>query len=179
MTALNRTPANPNLLHANKFQFNFSRAPNLQYFCQSVLIPGISLMDVPKNNPFVDLYSPGEKAIYDTLNITFLIDEDLTAWREVHDWIRGMTFPTDFSEYRSLRQNRNYIASESRKGFEQFSDGALTILSTANKPAFKFKFYDMFPLSVTSFPLSSTDSPETIITADATFRFAYYDVEVL
>ena len=75
MSALTRNPQNPNFLQPNKFQLNFSRVPNIQYFCQSVGIPGISLSEVPHNTPFVDLFVPGEKAIYDMLNITFLIDE--------------------------------------------------------------------------------------------------------
>jgi len=93
MTILTRTPENPNLQHSNKFQLNFARTPNLQYFCQSVMVPGISLSEVPRTNPFVELYSPGEKAIYDILNVTFMVDEDLMAWKEIHDWIRAMTFP--------------------------------------------------------------------------------------
>ena len=74
MTALTRNPANPNYLHPNKFQLNFSRASNVQYFCQSVSVPGISMSEVPQNTPFVDLYRPGEKAIYDLLNVTFIVD---------------------------------------------------------------------------------------------------------
>jgi hypothetical protein len=65
MTALNRNPKNPNYLHPNKFQLNFARLPNIQYFCQTVTVPGISLSEIPQNTPFVDLYRPGEKAIYD------------------------------------------------------------------------------------------------------------------
>jgi len=77
MTALNRNPSNPNPLQPNKFILNFSRAPGVQFFCQMVSVPGISLSEVPQNTPFVDVYVPGEKAIYDVLNITFMIDEEL------------------------------------------------------------------------------------------------------
>ena len=98
MTALTRNPANPNYLHPNKFQLNFGRASNVQYFCQSVSVPGISMSEVLQTTPFVDLYRPGEKAIYDLLNVTFIVDEQLKAWLEIHDWIRAMTFPTNFKE---------------------------------------------------------------------------------
>ena len=98
MTATNRNPSNPNLLQQNKFVLNFGRAPSIQFFCQSVSVPGISLSEVPQFTPFVDVYVPGEKAIYDLLNVTFIVDEELQAWKEIHDWIRGMTFPTDFKE---------------------------------------------------------------------------------
>jgi hypothetical protein len=176
MTALTRNPSNPNFLHPNKFQLNFSRLPNIQYFCQSVLLPGVSMSEVPRNTPFVELYSPGDKAIFDALNVTFMVDEDMTAWLEVYDWIRAMTFPTDFSEYRELPAlSRNF----SRPDFPQLSDATLTLLSSSNNPTFKFKFVDIFPVAVTSFPLSTMDNPDSPITADATFRFSYYTVEKL
>lgn len=176
MTAITRNPTNPNLLHPNKFQLNFSRAPNLQYFCQGVSMPGISLGEVPRNNPFLDIYSPGEKALYDQLNITFYVDEELKAWLEIHDWIRAMTFPTNFDEYKNLQN----LSQKWPKGdFPQFADGSLTLLSSSNKPYYRIKFVDLFPVSLSSFVVSATDTPDNIITADATFRFAYYDIDKL
>jgi len=61
----------------------------------------------------------------------------------------------------------------------QFSDATLTILSSSFNPTIRIKFYDIFPTSLSSFVLSAADSPENIITADATFRYTYYDVEVV
>ena len=84
MTATNRNPNNQNFLQPNKFIINFARAPSIQYFCQSVSVPGISLSEIPQNTPFVDVYVPGEKAIYDLLNITFLIDEELKGLKKVN-----------------------------------------------------------------------------------------------
>ena len=178
MTILDRNPTNPNFLHPNKFQLNFSRVPSVQYFCQTVTVPGIALSEIPIFNPFVELYSPGEKAVYDILNVTFYVDEELKAWLEIHDWIRAMTFPERYEEYQNLPRLNPKYSSTSPK-FPQFSDGSLTLLSTSNKPYYKFKFYDLFPTSLSTFVVSSTDSPENTITADATFRYTYFDVEKL
>jgi hypothetical protein len=176
MTILNRTPSNPNYLQPNKFQLIFSRAPNLQYFCQSVSVPGISLSEVPRNTPFVDLYVPGEKAIYDIFNVTFLVDEEMKSWLEVHDWIRALTFPTDFREYKDLERLSKYVSDVKRP---QYSDASLTIFSSSNNPTYRFKFYDCFPTSISAFVMGANEGPDTIITADASFRFAYYDIEKL
>ena len=178
MTVLNRNPSNPNMLQGNKFQLNFSRAPNLQYFSQTITLPGISTSEIPVQNPFVELYAPGEKAIYDTLNITFLVDAEMTGWLEVHDWLRGLTFPTNYGEYRNLSQQNKFTTTADSKT-PQYADASVTILSASNKPYFKFTFFDLFPISIGGFMLSSTDTPETIITSDATFRFTYYDIEKL
>ena len=176
MSALTRTPQNPNILHPNKYQLHFSRNPALQYFCQSVIVPGLSVGEIAKPTPFVETYSPGDKIIYDILNITFLIDEELVAWKEIHDWIRGMGFPTNFSEYANLPNiGRPYYNPQQ----PQFSSASLTLLSSANLPLYNIKFVDIFPISISSFIMSSTESPNQPITADAAFRYSWYDIEKL
>jgi hypothetical protein len=178
MTATNRNPTNPNFLQPNKFQLNFGRSPNVRYFCQSLSVPGISLSEIPQTNPFVDVYIPGEKAIYDLLNITFVVDEELKSWLEIHDWIRAMTFPKEFAEYRNLGKLNKY-ATNIPTGKPQYSDATVTLLSSSNTPYYNIKFFDVFPTTLSTFIMSATDSPDTIITADATFRYSYFDVEKL
>lgn len=177
MTVLTRNPTNPNPLQPNKFVLNFSRLPNIQYFCQSVSVPGISLSEAVITNPFVDLYSPGEKPIYDLLNVTFIVDEELKSWIEVHDWIRAMTFPTKFEEYRQLpRLSKNTV---NRPEFSQFSDASITIFSSSMKPYYRIKYYETFPTTLSTFVLTAQEGPDSIITADATFRYSYFDIEKL
>ena len=178
MTATNRNPSNPNFLQPNKFQLNFARSPNVQYFCQSLSVPGISMSEVPQVTPFVDIYVPGEKAIYDLLNITFLVDEELKSWVEIHDWIRAMTFPKEFAEYGKLDRLNKYTTHVQTKT-PQYSDATVTLLSSSNTPYYKFKFYGVFPTTLSTFIMSATDSPDTVVTADATFRYMYYDIEKL
>jgi hypothetical protein len=177
-TNIGFTANNPNLLQPNKFQLNFSRMPNLQYFCQSVSIPGVSMSEVPQNTPFVDLYVPGDKIIYDLLNVTFYVDENIQSWKEVHDWIRAMTFPENFEEYRNLENLNKYTRSLATNK-PQYSDGIVTLLTSSNISKIRFKFYDLFPVTLSTFIMSATDTPENIITADATFRYSYFDIETV
>jgi hypothetical protein len=176
MTALNRNPINQNFFQPNKFILSFERAPNLQFFCQGVSVPGISMSEVPRNTPFVDLYVPGEKAIYDLMSVTFYVDEELLGWLEIHDWIRAMTFPKEFAEYTNLR---NLNPNRSLNLPPQYSDASLTLLSSHNNPLYRFKFHELFPTSLSTFVVSTTESADNTVTADATFRFSYYDVEKL
>jgi len=177
-TNIGFTPNNPNFLQPNKFQLNFSRMPNLQYFCQSVSVPGLSMSEAPYANPFVDLYVPGDKLIYDLLNITFYIDENLQSWKEIHDWLRAMTFPEAFSEYNGL-QFLNRFTRSLNTSKPQYSDAILTLLTSSNNPNIRLKYYDLFPVSLSTFIMSATDTPDNIITADATFRYSYFDIETV
>lgn len=176
MTALTRTPISTSFLQPNKFQLNFSRLPNMQFFAQIVSVPGISISEAIQPTPFVDLYAPGEKAIYDLLNVTFMVEENLSSWIEIHDWIRAMSFPKEFEEYKRLGYLNKQVAQKMTKT-PQYSDCTVTILSAANNPIIKFKYYDVFPTTISSFVMSASDSPESIITADATFRYSYFDIE--
>lgn len=173
MTALTRNPSNTNNLVGNKFQVSFKRLPNMTYFCQSANLPGISLSEVPRNTPFVDLYLPGEKLIYEILNFTFVIDEDLKSWLEIHDWMRALTFPKDYSEYKNL-PNLNQFTNKQRP---QYSDATVTILTSSLNTNYSVKLYDCFPIGLSSIIFSSSDSPENILTADASFRYSYFDIE--
>lgn len=178
MTVLNRNPINTDLLQSTKFRVTFSRLPGVTYFCNSANLPGISLTEIPMPTPFVDLYLPGEKAIYDTFNITFLVDEDLRAWTELHDWIRGATFPTNFEEYLNLVRSQpgaNIRTINQRPPV--YSDATLTIYTNKNNANFRVKMVDVFPTTVASLTFSSGDSAENIVTADATFRFSYFNYE--
>ena len=178
MSALTRNPSNPNFLQPNKFLLTFARTPNVTFFCQSLGVPGLSLGEIPVNNPFIDVYSPGEKVIYDLLNVTFMVDEELKSWLEVHDWIRAMTFPTDFQEYRDLNRLNKFMTSRVDNK-PQYSDASVVLLSSSNKPYYRFNFHEVFPTSLSTFVMNTMDGPDTIITADATFRYSYYDVEKL
>lgn len=177
-TALNRSPANKDLLQSTKFQLVFDRMPTTTYFCQNANFPGISLTEIPRPTPFVDLYIPGEKAVYDTFNITFLVDEDLRAWTEIHDWIRGITFPTDFKEYIDLqRQSAGSYLRGANKNQPQYAGAVLTLFTNKNNPNFRIKFVDIFPTSLSTIIFDTQNSAENVVVADATFRFSYYDYE--
>lgn len=174
MSKISRNPQNTNPVLPNKFSVNFSRLPNLTYFCQTISLPGLNMGEAIRNTPFIDLYSPGDKLVYDLLTFTFMVDEDLKSWLEIHDWIRAMAFPTDFQEYKNLPKLNRF--AKSREEFPQLSDATLNILTSSFNPNFKVVFKDCYPVSLSAITFSSTDSPENFITADVSFRFSYFDI---
>lgn len=177
MENIARSPVTEDLLQSTKFRLTFNRLPNITFFCQTINLPGPALTEGQRSTPFVDLYFPGEKIIYDTLNITFLVDEELRSWQELHDWIRGLTFPTDFSEYKDLQRQAiktNPLADQKRF---QYSEAVLTMYTNKNNPNVRIHFKDVFPTSLGSIILSTQDTAENIVISDATFRFSYYNIE--
>jgi hypothetical protein len=165
MSALNRNPENTNLLQPTKFLLTFSRIATTQYFCQSVNVPSVSLGQVQRDTPFLDLYSPGTKLTYDPLDISFIIDEELQSWKNLYDWFISIADPDGFG---GRMQNRELQQQK------QFSDATLTILSALNNPILRIEFTNVFPLTMSNINFDTRLSADTIVTCDATFRYQSY-----
>jgi len=175
-------PANQNPAQTTKFRLNFDRLPYLTFFCMSVNLPGVSYPEVARATPFSDIPIPGDKIKYEELSINFMVDEDYRSWLSVHDWIRGVTFPTTFDEYKNLRnQLRSSPLSQlnAQTDRPQYSDATLTIYTNMNNPNIRVKFRDCFPISLSSIVFNTQDNADVIITGQAAFRFAWYDIERL
>ena len=118
MTVLNRNPQNTNLLQPTKFLLTFSRAPNVQFFCEDVNLPGLNVTETIHNTPLVDLYSPGTKLIYDYFSVTMLVDESLQSFMDIHNWLRGVA-PVNVAKD-AIAANPQTGPNKSK--FPQFSD---------------------------------------------------------
>jgi len=165
MTAINRSPQNTNLLQPTKFLLTFDRVRTTQYFCQSVNLPGVTLGEVNRATPFLDMYSPGTKLTYDPLTVEFILDEELQGWKNLYDWFLTMADPDGFEKRdgsKELQTNKH------------FSDATLTILSGLNNPILRIQYLNVFPLSISDINFDTTQSADTILTATATFRYQSY-----
>lgn len=175
--SISTQPLNQSLAQPTKFRLSFSRLPHVTFFCQAVNLPGLTLTEVPRNTPFVDLYVPGEKLVYDQLNISFLVDEDYRSWFSVHDWIQALTFPEDFTQYLGMKTLNHQAKFSTNDKMSQYSDAALTIYTNQNNPNIRIKFVELFPTTLSSIQFNSQDSADNILMAEASFRFSYFTVE--
>jgi hypothetical protein len=172
MTAITRAPQNTNLLQPTKFLLSFDRIGTSQFFCQTVNLPGISLGSAPINTPVADIYAPGNKITYDELSISFLVNEDVQTWQDIHSWFRSIASPEGFSERNRLSDMQNQFSKNKQKNY---SDATLTILSGLNNPLLRIQFFNAFPTSLSGIEFDTTKSADTIITASANFRFDYFN----
>ena len=174
--AVTRQPKNTSLLQTTKYIFTMPRISNAQYFCQEAILPGVSLPEMSRPTSVVDLYVPGNKMVYNRFDMTFLIDSELKAWTDIHDWMRQLTTPVDNAEYKNL-WNRETIIDP--KQMAQYADGNLTVMSGLNNPKFRIKYLNMFPTSLSDIQFKSTGSAEDVLTATASFRYDYFEIERL
>lgn len=158
MSGLITKPKNTNLLQPTKYSVSFPEISDTIYFCQKVNLPGVQVTELPQVTPNLDLFVPGTKITYGTFDIDFLVNEDLSAWLYIHDWIRGIT--TD-QQYR----------------IKPKCQAILTVYSNQNNPRFRIKFMDIFPLSLGDIEFDITLSADDHLSSSASFRFNYFDIE--
>lgn len=166
MTVLTRTPENTNALQPTKFLLTFNRIKDTQFFCQSVNIPGITLGEVDRATPFLDMYSPGTKLNYEPLDIEFIVDSELYSWRNLYNWFLSIADPDGFEK----RDHNGEIQTN-----KHFSDATLTVLSNLNNPTVRIEYRNVFPLSMSEIQFNTRLSADTIITCRATFRYQSYN----
>lgn len=167
-----KIPSNINPLSPNGFQFSIHKLPQLQYFCQQINLPGITLGEPEFGNPFSTIPLPGEKLTYDQLQVQFLIDENMSNYLAVHNWIVALGFPQSYDQYITfLSEDERGNLNELTKNF---SDGSLTILNNLNNPVKTVNFVDMFPTTLETLIFASTNDDVQYLVGQATFRFSYY-----
>jgi len=185
-SALTRQPQNTNLLQVTKYILTLPRINNVQYFCQEANLPGVSIAVISRQTPVVDLWSPGSKLAYNEFEVTFVIDEDLRSWTDIHDWMRGLSGGIDDNEWSNIMRKSAVSADPTTRGsdpnsrpFPQYSDGILTLLTGLNNPKIRIKFAQMFPTELSEIKFDSKLSSDTILTATAKFRFDFFNIERL
>ena len=177
-----RQPAKQDYADPTKFKFSIIKLPKVEYFCTQVNLPGISISDnYSQPTPFRDIPLPGEKLRYEPLSVTFLVDENLENYQEIHGWLRGLGFPGGHEEFKTLLaggSDRFPTSKDKGKSPNQggiFSDATLNILTSKNNPVTEVRFNDCFPISLSSLQYNQQATDTDYLTATVTFEYKLYD----
>ena len=80
-------PNELNQLNVVSFQTNFTRLPNVNFFCQKVNIPSVSIGLAQQTTPFSDSPVEGDKLVFEQMTMTFYVNEDLSNYMEIYNWL--------------------------------------------------------------------------------------------
>ena len=175
-----RQPSKQDYADPTKFKFNIVKLPKVEYFCTQVNLPGISISDnYSQPTPFRDIPLPGEKLRYEPLSVTFLVDENLENYQEIHGWLRGIGFPGGHKEFKNLLSGGSDRFPTSKGSTPNqggiFSDATLNILTSKNNPVTEVRFNDCFPISLSSLQYNQQATDTDYLTATVTFEYKLYD----
>tara|TARA_B100000586_G_scaffold208300_1_gene155627 strand:+ start:809 stop:1282 length:474 start_codon:yes stop_codon:yes gene_type:complete len=154
MTALSEQPKNINPLADVQFKFDVAALPNTTFFIQTVNLPGVTLEAAVMATPQLQNLSRHTGIItYETLELTFMVDEYLKNWQEIYEWIVG-----DENKYTSA---------------------VLTILSSSMNPTMEIHFKDIFPTSLSGISFDSTTTDPVYQTGTVSFNYTEYIIKNL
>ena len=183
-TTAQRQPSKLDYSSQIQFRFEILYLPLVEYFVQSANVPGIQLGTATVPSPFYDYPVPGDTLSFDPLNISFLVDENLNNFNELHKWISRLGFGDSHEEFADLlREGTPSQRTPSSKGIQRplpeigtYSDATLTILSSKNMPKTEIRFKNIFPTSISGLDYNIGGTDVDYITCSASFSYLGYTI---
>jgi hypothetical protein len=185
-----RTPSKFDYASPIQFRFKMTKLPNVEFFIQSANIPAITLGETSIETPLKDIPIPGDKVTYSSLDVSFLVDENLNNYKEIHDWITGLGFPQDHKQFQTLQgtsadrfpgttSSTAATGSSIKQPLDEggiYSDATLTVLNNKNIAKTEIRFQNVYPTSLGGLSYSITASDVDYLTVNASFSYMYYDI---
>ena len=159
--------SNLNYLQPTGFKVVIDRTkyPNMEYFVQSVSHPGATL--APVELPVRRITSvplAGDKMTFSEVNFTIILDENMTSYTEMFDWMSRIV-------------NDGQVSSLDRGSkVPTYADITLHVLSSHNNTVKKIKYNDCVPTSLGNIEFTSTSGDVTYLTFDCSFRFSQFAI---
>ena len=133
---------------------------------------------------------PGDKVNYQSLDISFLVDEKLNNYKELHDWIIGLGFPQDYTQFKTLQgtgsdrfpgstSSTAATGTSTKQPLNEggiYSDATLTVLNNKNVAKTEIRFQNVFPISLGSLSYDIKANDVDYLQVQASFNYMYYDI---
>tara|TARA_B100000287_G_C20344655_1_gene667270 strand:- start:49 stop:648 length:600 start_codon:yes stop_codon:yes gene_type:complete len=192
---LARQPTKLDYASPTQFKFGIHQLPKVEFFTTTAQVPGIALSDVIIPTPFKSIPMQGDQLTFDNLTINFIVDEFLENYLSLHEWMIGIGFPknrTQFADFKTNKSNtpisaRTPASTSSDIGDVQqaspnnalFSDATLTILSNKNNPIVNVLFRDLYPIALSALDYNQAATDVEYLTASVDFAYQIYEIEAI
>lgn len=158
-----------NFLSPLGYQLTIQKIPNTIINVVSVNLPGITVEDSEVQTPFKVLRYP-DKLVYNDLVVRFKVDEDMSNYIEIYNWMNQIGRPEQFSAPNPDAILPNDLYSN------YSSDGTLIILNSVNKANIEIRFKDLFPVVMSDIEFTSQETDVTYVDATVTFRMLAFTI---
>ena len=172
--------ANRNYMSPLGFKLILTKTPKVDFLCQSANIPQISMGTAIQPSYLKDIPVPGDKVLYDDLNVRFLVDEKMENYLAIHKWITGLGYPESLGQYSQLKTDDNRtdrrVSDAADPLYFQYSDATLQVLNSNYKPSVLINFKDAFPISLSTLDFDVTTRDYNYFTAEVTFKYTIFNI---
>ena len=187
---IDRQPDKLDYLSPTQFRFGIHQLPKVEFFVQTCNLPGLTMNNTEIPNPFKNIPVMCEKIEYEDLNLTFLVDEYLENYLQLHQWLTAIGFPEKREQFRTHRDvTSNTPASGGTPSVDtinsavadkaMYSDAYLMILSNKNNPIVEIDFKNVFPTSIGGLSFDGGATDVEYLTCDVTFKYQIYEIRTL
>ena len=187
---LARQPDKLDYASPTQFKFGIHQLPKVEFFTLSANVPGITAGVVTRATPFKDIPLVGDKLTYENLSITFQVDEYLENYVSLHNWMKGIGFPTDRQEFRTFRDVTSNTPASGKTPTTDlggkaipdralYSDAYLMVLSNKNNPIVEVNFQNVFPVSLGALEFTQSVTDVEFMTATAEFAYEIYEIKTV
>ena len=186
-----RQPTKQDYASPTQFKFQITKLPKVEYFCTAANIPGISIPSPAQVTPLADIPLPGETISFEDLSVTFMVDENLENYREIHGWMYGIGFPISRTQFGSLVDANNdrfpttgkdslkTDAGKVKYGAKPlgpiFSDATLNVLTSKNNANIEVRFSDVFPTALSGLSFDQQADDVNYLSATVTFKYKVFE----
>ena len=189
VNSLQRQPTELDYADPTKFAFKIMKLPTVEFFITQANIPGVNLGESIFPTPLKQIPMQGDDLTFDNLEISFLVDEKLTNYRELHQWLVGIGFPKARSQFSSFKSENsdafptnNQVKGETTStgvatGTQaMYGDATLTVMTSKNNPIMEVRFSDLYPVSLSALQFDQQLTDTTYLTASCTFTYKLYEM---
>jgi|TARA_B110000977_G_scaffold98078_1_gene129073 hypothetical protein len=155
-----------NFLSPLEFVVTVKRLPEVQFFTQAVTIPSVSIAQVDQNTPFKIVPVPGDRLTYGELPLSFIVDESMSNYIEVYNWLKALSFNEEFPQFNNIKTSEYGI----------LTDISLVIMNSHKNPNIEIQFRDCFPVNLSDIMLDTTQTD--IVYPQATVSFTFRDFTI-
>jgi len=191
-TSISRQPSKLDYTSPTQFRFLINQLPKVEYFTTEANIPGITLGEAEFKTRFKAIPLMGDILTYEDLTITFIVDENLENYVEMHTWLTAIGFPENTKQFSDFRSATSNVATNTRGESKDigdvkastperamYSDAMLTILTNKNNPVVECRFRDVFPTSLSGLTYSQNQTDVEYLTATVNFKYQIYEIVTL
>lgn len=170
-------PETINYLTPVGFELHIDILKDITFYTQRVTMPAMSLGAPDEGTPLRNVPMPGETIEFTPLTFDFLVDENMTNYKTIHNWMRGIAFPEDHEEYNEfLRDRRTDPAKSTDSELDlMYSNGTLTILNAQNKPNILISLIQMTPIYLSPPVFDATVPDIHYVIASLTLKLDRYE----
>lgn len=157
-----------NFLQTAGFQLVLPRFPSAQYFSTDFVLPAVQLPAATMATPYSNMPLAGDKPVFDEMTFSFMVDEHMTNYEEIFNWIKSIGYAASHADY-----NRYTNKDKHQPLGEQ--DAKVILMTNKGNPVRTITFYDAIPVGLSPLQFSTQDPDTSYIKASVTMAYTYFD----